>query len=636
MAERTGGKVVSGNYLMVGWMPVLVGVLLCVLFGLIVWNSIQREDENLHTKIHAEADNLASHINSDLRNRISTLQRQTKRWAIRKGVPKKEFLSDARAYISDVPGFQALEWVDKDWIVRWIAPLEGNERARNLNLGFEDRRRMALQKARDTRVPTISEPVDLVQGGKGFLIYFPLYVDDQFDGIILAVFRINEWLDYVFSFKELRRSDDFLMSVYFDNILIFQQKGWNTTRQYIPDTISEAKVLDRRLSILVRPTENYIKRNTSMLPKLTTIFGALVSVLVAFALYLLQKSFLEQAETRSAKAALEIESRERKKTADELQNIVSRLDMATKAGGIGIWTWDIATNILVWNERMYELYDVPPDVSPTYDTWHNAIHPDDVGATDAMLESAIAGKSSFNTEFRIIHSNGSMRYIGAAARAVRDSSGKPRQMTGINWDVTLRRQAEEQIKKSEEQVRLLLNSTAEGIYGIDLDGNCTFANPSVLKMLGYVNMEQLLGRHMHQLIHHSSADGRLMPIEQCHINRALREGAGVYREDEVFWKSDNTRIQVEYWSYPQMVNGKVAGAVVTFNDITERKQIEKALADERKRLANILEGTNVGTWEWNVVTGEVVFNERWADIIGYSLAELEPLSINTWTMLFHP
>ena len=146
-----------------------------------------------------------------------------------------------------------------------------------------------------------------------------------------------------------------------------------------------------------------------------------------------------------------------------------------------------------------------------------------------------------------------------------------------------RKQAEEKLRASEEQVRLLLNSTAEAIYGIDIKGNCTFANPSCLQMLGYADIAQLLGKNMHNLIHHSTPDGVPMAIEDCRIYQAFRDGKGVQVDDEVLWKADGTSFPVEYFSYPQIVNGKVSGAVVTFLDITKRKKAEEDLRESEKR-----------------------------------------------------
>lgn len=150
-------------------------------------------------------------------------------------------------------------------------------------------------------------------------------------------------------------------------------------------------------------------------------------------------------------------------------------------------------------------------------------------------------------------------------------------LADVAWEIVKHKRADEALKKSEEQVRLLLNSTAEGIYGIDIQSKCTFANPSCLNMLGYETMEQILGRNMHELTHHSYPDGNPMTIDQCAIMVAFHEGTGVHRDDEVFWRADGTSFPVEYWSYPQIVNGEISGAVVTFIDITERKRTEETI-----------------------------------------------------------
>lgn len=159
----------------------------------------------------------------------------------------------------------------------------------------------------------------------------------------------------------------------------------------------------------------------------------------------------------------------------------------------------------------------------------------------------------------------------------RDATGKAETVTGLNWDVTEARVAVEAFRASEEQFRLLLNSTGEAIYGIDLEGNCTFANPSCVRMLGYPDAAAILGRNMHQLIHYAWAGGEPMPVEDCHIYRAFREGKPAHVDDEVLWRADGTSFPVEYWSYPQVSQGRVKGAVVTFVDITERLKAEETI-----------------------------------------------------------
>lgn len=131
-----------------------------------------------------------------------------------------------------------------------------------------------------------------------------------------------------------------------------------------------------------------------------------------------------------------------------------------------------------------------------------------------------------------------------------------------------------QLAESKDELRLILDSAAEAIYGIDLDGNCTFCNISCVQMLGYSDQNELLGKNMHWQIHHTRRDGLPFPINDCRIYNAFVKGEGSHVEDEVFWRADGTFFDVEYFSYPQIKNGEITGAVITFMDISERKQKE--------------------------------------------------------------
>ena len=126
------------------------------------------------------------------------------------------------------------------------------------------------------------------------------------------------------------------------------------------------------------------------------------------------------------------------------------------------------------------------------------------------------------------------------------------------------------------QLELLLESAGEGIYGIDLKGRCIFINQAGAQMIGF-SPDEVLGRNMHYLMHHSHADSRLMPVHDCRIFRAFQQGEGVRVDDEVLWRCDGSAFDAEYASYPIREGGKVVGAVVTFNDISTRKQGERLL-----------------------------------------------------------
>ena len=134
-----------------------------------------------------------------------------------------------------------------------------------------------------------------------------------------------------------------------------------------------------------------------------------------------------------------------------------------------------------------------------------------------------------------------------------------------------------------DPLTLLLDSTGEGIFGIDMDGRCTFVNRAAGQALGW-RTEEVLGRNMHALIHHSHADGRHYPECDCPIFNAFRRGLPCRIDDEVLWRSDGTSFPAEYSSYPVVEDGHVRGAVVTFVDISQRKRAEELLKRSRDEL----------------------------------------------------
>ena len=143
------------------------------------------------------------------------------------------------------------------------------------------------------------------------------------------------------------------------------------------------------------------------------------------------------------------------------------------------------------------------------------------------------------------------------------------------------------------QLRLMLDSTGEGFYGLDCAGQCTFVNRAALDMTGF-QRDELLGKVIHDIGHHTRADGTAYPIDECEIYRAIRTGKGVTIDNDVFWKKDGSSFPVEYSSYPILEDGVVRGAVVVFSDITERKKMESDLSDSGELFRKAFEVSKTG------------------------------------------
>ncbi len=140
-----------------------------------------------------------------------------------------------------------------------------------------------------------------------------------------------------------------------------------------------------------------------------------------------------------------------------------------------------------------------------------------------------------------------------------------------------RKRSAHALRSSKEQAHQLLDSADEGIFSVDLNGLCTFINPSAVRMLGYKHDSELLGEHIHSLIHHTLPDGSPCHEEQCLISASFRLDKIFHVEDEVLWRADGNSFAVEYRTAPTYINGKITGSVVTFSDITERKQVESKM-----------------------------------------------------------
>ena len=138
------------------------------------------------------------------------------------------------------------------------------------------------------------------------------------------------------------------------------------------------------------------------------------------------------------------------------------------------------------------------------------------------------------------------------------------------------------LQAREELFTLLLDCSTEAVYGLDRQGNCSFCNDSCVQLLGYKKKEDLLGRNMHALIHHTRADNTPYPVEECRIYRAFMSGESVHLDQDILWKADGSSFMAEYWSSPIRRGEEIIGAVVNFMDITQRVKTIEALQRESR------------------------------------------------------
>ena len=193
----------------------------------------------------------------------------------------------------------------------------------------------------------------------------------------------------------------------------------------------------------------------------------------------------------------------------------------------------------------------------------------------------------------------------------RDQAHTERTMRGglIEWRNILNL-----FQESERDNQLLLSSVGDGIYSINSEGLATFVNPAGARMLGW-EPQDMIGKNIHRIHHHTHADGSHYPVEECPIYKAVRDGVVHEGRQEVFWRRDGSSFPVEFTSTPVISDGRIVGAVVVFRDITERRNTENQLQnalDELKVLKDRLQEQNAYLQE------EIHIEHNFREIVGQS------------------
>jgi diguanylate cyclase (GGDEF)-like protein/PAS domain S-box-containing protein len=664
------------------WTAVLVAIPFLIITSMIwLFLNYQNKIDN-QKRVEVEAEKLSSYVTRDLNNRITALRRMASRWEIASGTDEKKFRNDALEYIKDLPGFETIEWISSDYSSRWVVPQQFKYvRNRKKNFILHDKSTEAMQNAMRQKEYSITPPIEIPEKDKGFIVFFPLFSDNQLNGFILASFRTESWLDYVFSARASRKEfNNFRVSVSIENQPVYVQDGFekNDISEKLEASFTDI-IHKRSFLIRCRPTETFIKSQKTLLPEFAAGFGFIMSVLIGFIVFLFLRANNETWRSVLTRKNLEEEVNERKDVEQKLRDTTAKLNLAAKAGQVGIWSWDIKSGNVEWDEIMYELYDIPKDTAPNFRLWEKTIHPEDVEKTFKLLDETVKGEAVFDTEFRIILPGKKIRYIHAAARIKRDDNGEPFSMSGVNWDISELKETENALLHQSKMQKVLMDISLKYI-NIPLEEVDNSVENALNEMGKFVDADRVYVFDYDFIKKTTSnkyewtADNISPQIEDLQ-NIPLdivsdfveyhRRGRHLIIEDVNSLPPGSLRELLEPQEIKTLVtvpldNGAELLGFVGFDwvrnrhsysdkeinlltlfarilvNIKLRQSSEENLVKSRNRLDLALKGTNAGIWDWNVQTGETIFNERWAEIAGYNLKELQPVSIHTWTNLCHP
>jgi PAS domain S-box-containing protein len=265
---------------------------------------------------------------------------------------------------------------------------------------------------------------------------------------------------------------------------------------------------------------------------------------------------------------------ERKRAEEQLAEMADRLTLASQAGGVGIWDWNVESNHLLWDDQMFRLYGMQADrFSGAYEAWMTGLHPEDLARGDAEIQMALGGEKAFDTEFRVVWPDGSIHDIRALAIVQRDASGQPLRMIGTNWDITDRKQAEAALRQSEQDYRHLFEMANDPIIIFEPETEIILeANQAACRTYGF-DHDEFIGLDLKTL----TSD---IPRGELQIQALM--ASGLYHNFETVQLNKQGE-EIHFLINSSVITYRGRKAILSLNrDIGDRKRLEAQLHHAQK------------------------------------------------------
>jgi len=470
-----------------------------------------------------------------------------------------------------------------------------NLRAFGYDMLSEPVRRAAMESARDRGVAILSGKITLVQETDkdiqaGTLMYVPVYRAGMpcetvaqrraaITGWVYSPYRMNDLMQGILGRWGLADARRIRLEVFDGSLnrsaaLLYDSRLTGGLFRSPADRMTlQVPILVVNQNWILQFSQKVVPSNASQYAGvwILAIAGTTITLLLARLLFMLQS-------TRS-KA-----ERMARQLTGELQYTTDRLILAAKAGGVGIWDYEVANDKLIWDDQMFCLYGITREqFSGAYEAWVAGVHPEDSQRGDEEIKMALRGEKEFDTEFRVLWPDGTAHYIRALAKVQHDASGRPLRMTGTNWDITVRKQAEAALSLRESYLSAILENQAGLVWLKDAESRFLAVNEAFATACGKQQASDLAGL----------TDSDIWPAEM----------AEKYRKDDFAVMELRKPVMVEEQVYEQGVakwfetyktpvfdgQGAVIGTTGYARDITPRKQMEEALFRQTALLSNLLD-----------------------------------------------
>lgn len=268
------------------------------------------------------------------------------------------------------------------------------------------------------------------------------------------------------------------------------------------------------------------------------------------------------------------------------KRLMERITLANEAGGIGIWEWDLTSDVISWDKRMFDLYEVQPHMKPSYKLWAECILTEDLPQAEKIVRESLRARMPFKLEYRIKVAEG-IRHIRSLANRVLNKNGDVERLLGINIDMTEVKQLNEALYQEKERLHITLDSIGEAVICTDIAMNVTFMNPIAEKLSGWPQ-DEAIGQHILTILRITFGDTG-PALENIHSGDFSRMAI---EQDVVLHCRNGGSYDIHYNVTPlTTLDGQSIGSVLVIQDVTESRKMLKQLSysashDSLTHLAN--------------------------------------------------
>ncbi|HEY0406506.1 MAG TPA: PAS domain S-box protein, partial [Pyrinomonadaceae bacterium] len=340
---------------------------------------------------------------------------------------------------------------------------------------------------------------------------------------------------------------------------------------------------------------------------------------------------------------------ERRRAEEALRKSEERLHLALEAARMGTWDWNAQINELSWSESLSPIHGIAADAHPeNFEGFIELIHMDDRERVTEAVGRALADGTAYDIEFRVPWQDGSVHWVGGVGRAFYDDKGQPSRMTGVGFDITDRKRAEEALRASEDRYRAFVENSSEAIWRFELEqplsvdlpedeliercyehGFLAECNDVMAEMYGFGKAREIVGARLGDLLVRSD------PANIEYLRAFIRSGFRLTDAESHEFDREGRRKFFINNLVGIVENGMLLRAWGTQSDITERKAAEDALRESESRFRRIIESNLIGV-SFSKLSGEITYaNDAYLNLLGFTRPELEAGKIR-WDDLTPP